>query len=86
MGVKRKHGWSLIGKEIHALLKWLYSQEVSVIGLENPEIIRLLKVLLDKKWGKKRKKVELESLDVPQLNNRKDSMESPTIFHQRLPM
>ncbi len=43
MGVKRKRGWSLIGEQIHALLKWLYSQGVSTIGLENPEIIGYLR-------------------------------------------
>ena len=43
MGVKRKRAWSLIGEQVHALLKWLYSQGVSVIGLENPEIIGYLK-------------------------------------------
>lgn len=43
MGVKRKRSWSLIGEEIHALLKWLYSQGVLVIGLENPEIIGYLR-------------------------------------------
>ncbi len=43
MGVRRKRSWSLIGEQIHALLKWLYSQGVSVIGLENPEIIGYLR-------------------------------------------
>ncbi|MEB2792794.1 MAG: hypothetical protein G5Z42_04350 [Caldisphaeraceae archaeon] len=43
MGVKKKRSWSLIGERIHALLKWLYSQGVSVIGLENPEIIGYLR-------------------------------------------
>ena len=43
MGVKRKRAWSLIGEQIHALLKWLYSQGVHVIGLENPEIIAYLR-------------------------------------------
>ncbi len=43
MGVRRKRAWSLIGEQIHALLKWLYSQGVSTIGLENPEIIGYLR-------------------------------------------
>ena len=43
MGVRRKRSWSLIGEQIHALLKWLYSQGVSVVGLENPEIIGYLR-------------------------------------------
>ncbi len=43
MGVRGKRAWSLIGEQIHALLKWLYSQGVSVIGLENPEIIGYLR-------------------------------------------
>jgi len=43
MGVRRKRSWSLIGVQIHALLKWLYSQGVSVIGLENPEVIGYLR-------------------------------------------
>lgn len=43
MGVRRKRSWSLIGEQIHTLLKWLYSQGVSVIGLENPEIIGYLR-------------------------------------------
>jgi len=43
MGVRKKRAWSLIGEQIHALLKWLYSQGVHVIGLENPEIIGYLR-------------------------------------------
>jgi len=43
MGIRRKRAWSLIGEQIHALLKWLYSQGVSIIGLENPEIIGYLR-------------------------------------------
>ena len=43
MGVTMKRSWSLIGEQIHALLKWLYSQGVSVIGLENPEVIGYLR-------------------------------------------
>ncbi len=43
MGIRRKRSWSLIGEQIHALLKWLYSQGVSVIGLENPEVIGYLR-------------------------------------------
>jgi len=43
MGVRRRRSWSLVGEEIHALLKWLYSQGVSIIGLENPEVIGYLK-------------------------------------------
>ncbi len=39
MGVRRKRSWSLIGEQVHALLKRLYSQDVLVIGLENPEVI-----------------------------------------------
>ena len=58
MGVRRKRSWSLIGEQIHALLKWLYSQGVSVIGLENPEIIGYLRYYWirngerrDRKWN-----------------------------------
>ncbi len=43
MGVRRKRAWGLIGEQIHALLKWLYSQGVSTISLENPEIIGYLR-------------------------------------------
>ncbi len=43
MGVRRRRSWSLVGEQIHALLKWLYSQGASVIGLENPEIIGYLR-------------------------------------------
>ncbi len=43
MGIKRKRAWSLIGEQIHALLKWLYSQGTSIIGLENPEVIGYLR-------------------------------------------
>ncbi len=43
MGVRRKRSWSLVGEKIHALLKWLYSQGVSVVGLENPEVIGYLR-------------------------------------------
>ncbi len=43
MGVKRRRAWSLIGEKIHTLLKWLYSQGASIIGLENPEVIGYLR-------------------------------------------
>ncbi len=43
MGVRRRRSRSLIGEQIHALLKWLYSQGVSIIGLENPEVIGYLR-------------------------------------------
>ena len=58
MGVRRKRSWSLIGEQIHTLLKWLYSQGVSIIGLENPEIIGHLRYYWirngerrDRKWN-----------------------------------
>ena len=43
MGIRRKRSWSIIGEQIHALLRWLYSQGASAIGVENPEVIGYLR-------------------------------------------
>ncbi|MCD6301331.1 MAG: hypothetical protein J7L82_04595 [Staphylothermus sp.] len=56
MGIRRKRAWSLIGEQIHVLLKWLYSQGVSVIGLENPEIIGYLRYYWIKNGERRRRK------------------------------
>lgn len=53
MGIRRKRAWSLIGEQIHALLKWLYSLGVSTIGIENPEIIGYLRYYWIRNGGRR---------------------------------
>ena len=53
MGARKERTWSIIGMVIHNMLKWLYHCGVSIIFLEDYEVIGYLKWLWIKKGERK---------------------------------
>ena len=43
-GYPRRKAWSVIGMKIHEMLKYAYNRGVSIIALENPEVLSYLKL------------------------------------------